>query len=127
MGKLTGKAYRPSNGTEGMYFTDKYCMNCIQGDPNPEGKKQCEILLATLIYNVNEKGYPPEWQYNDDDEPVCTNWKKWDWGNDGDPDDPDNPNYRPPDDPNQLCFPFLFDEIGINEVEKKDSELPICL
>ena len=25
--------------------------------------------------------------------------------------------YRPPDNPNQLCFPFIFDEIGIGKTE----------
>lgn len=73
------------------------------------------------MHNLNEKGYPEEWQYNDEGWPVCTAWKKWDWGRDGDPNDPDNPNYRPPDvdNPNQLCLPFLFDELGIKKIQPK--------
>lgn len=35
------------------------------------------------------------------------------WDNDTGPDDPENPKHVPPDDPNQLCLPFIFDEIGI--------------
>lgn len=115
------RKYRPSNGTEGECFVDTYCMNCFHCDPNPEGKKQCQILMRSLLYNTNEPGYPEEWIYDDKDEPTCTNYKKWDWGNDGNPDDPDNPNYRPPEDPNQLCFPFIFDEIGIPKTEQQTA------
>lgn len=111
MKKNNKRPYCPSNGTEGMWFTDKYCMNCFHCDPDPEGKKQCEILMRSMLYHVNEPGYPKEWIYNEDNEPTCTNYKKWDWGNDGNPDDPENPNYTPPDDPNQLCLPFMINDI----------------
>lgn len=105
------KKYRPSNGSEGDWFMDKYCMNCLHCDPNPEGKKQCEILLRSLVYGANEPEYPTEWTYDENDKPICTSYTKWDWGKDGDPDDPDNPNAPIPVDPNQLCIPFIFDEI----------------
>lgn len=111
--KSSGKPFQPSNGTEGMIFTDAFCMNCIHCDPDPNGKKQCMILCKTMLYTPKDKEYPEEWVFNDEGWPVCTNWRKWDWGNDGDPDDRDNPNYTQPDNPNQLCFPFIFDEIGI--------------
>lgn len=115
MGKWyqAGEPYQPSNGTEGMWFTENFCMNCIHCDPNPEGEKQCDILCRSLLFKIGDKEYPTEWQYGDNDNPICTNWVKWDWDNDGNPDDPENPNWRPPDDPNQLCLPFIFDEIGI--------------
>jgi hypothetical protein len=64
-------------------------------------------------YDVKDPEYPREWCYDESGKPTCTAWVKWDWGTDGDPDDPDNPKYRPPDDPNQLCMPFIFDEIGV--------------
>ena len=105
------KPYRPSNGTEGMWFEEEYCMQCLHCDPNPEGKKQCKIMMRAFLYNINEPNYPKEWIYDENDEPTCTKWQKWDWGDKGDPDDPDNPNWIPPTDPNQLCMPFEINAI----------------
>ncbi len=113
------RKYRPSNGTEGMGFIETYCANCIHENPNPELKPNCDILSRTMWYGVNDKEYPTEWVYNEDNKPCCTEFKKWDWGNDGDPNDRDNPKAPVPDDPNQLCFPFIFDEIGIKEPQKQ--------
>lgn len=107
------KKYRPSNGTEGMGFTETYCMNCIHCDPNPDGKKQCDILMRSMCYDLKDKEYPEEWTYDENNRPICTNWQKWDWGNDGDPDDRDNPTAPMPFNPNQLVMPFILDEIGI--------------
>lgn len=106
------RKYRPSNGTEGMGFTEHFCDNCINQHPDPDNKKQCKILMRSMCYDLKDPEYPSEWTYDEQNRPTCTAFIKWDWGNDGDPDDPDNPNYRPPDNPNQLCLPFIFDEIG---------------
>lgn len=108
------KKYRPSNGTEGEAFMDHFCYKCINLDPNPDGKRQCEILMRSMCHNIHDPAYPSEWCYDDYNHPVCTAWRKWDWGNDGDPDDPDNPRAPIPENPNQLCFPFIFDELEIN-------------
>lgn len=106
------KPYQPSNGTEGGMFAEKYCMNCLHCDPDPDGEKQCQILCASMCFSVGEKGYPEEWVYIDD-KPTCTKYQKWDWGNDGNPDDPDNPKAPPVDDPNQLVMPFIIEGIKI--------------
>lgn len=119
MGKRTGEKYQPSNGTEGMSFTDHYCMNCLHCDPNPEGKKQCLILCNALCYNINDKEYPKEWTYDENDNPICTNWQKWDWGNDGDPDNLDNPRAPVPYDPNQLVLFSVTDDILENHKPNK--------
>lgn len=103
--------YRPSNGTEGTCFEEKFCMNCINCDPNPNGKKQCDIWMHAIMFDLNDEEYPKEWVYDHEDNPTCTAHVKWDWGNDGNPDDPDNPKVVPPDDPNQLCLPFEFNSI----------------
>ncbi len=118
MGKYTGKPYQPSNGTEGMWFMEEYCMNCLHCDPDPNGRKQCEVMCAAMCYNIDEPKYPKEWVYDENDHASCSKWQKWDWSNDGDPDDRDNPKAPIPENPNQLCLPFIFDEIGIkvNEV-----------
>lgn len=105
--------YRPSNGTEGMMFTEHFCDRCINQHPDPDNKKQCMILCRSMCYSVDEPEYPEEWIYDENDRPTCTAWIKWDWGNDGDPDDRDNPKAPMPFNPNQLVMPFILDEIGI--------------
>ena len=106
------RPYRPSSGTEGMWFEEKFCMQCLHCDPNPDGAKQCDILCRAFCFDIGEEHYPNEWVYDVNDQPTCTNWQKWDWGNDGDPDDPDNPKAPPPPpDPNQLdLFPLYPSE-----------------
>lgn len=126
-----GEIYEPSNGTEGMIFTDKFCMQCLHCDPDPEGEKQCEILCATMCFSKKDKEYPREWIYDAEGNPTCTKWQKWDWGNDGDPDDPDNPNKPPyePNDPNQLMMFSVADEVlqnhKVEEVISKIKQQPV--
>ncbi len=110
------KKYRPSNGTEGMWFDDKFCANCIHQNPNPDLKPQCMIVCNAMCYYTNEPEYPKEWIYDANNEPTCTKFKKWDWGNDGDPNDPDNPLAPISTSPNQLqmlfnCEPKLLEPL----------------
>jgi hypothetical protein len=118
------RKYRPSNGTEGMSFTDKFCDNCIHECPLIESKKKCEILTLTHFHEIDEPEYPNEWIYDDEGKPTCTAFVKWDWDNDGDPDDPDNPKAPPPPpDPNQIdLFPLYPDE---RDFIKKQRAKPI--
>jgi len=106
------KKYRPSNGTEGCGFIESFCDNCLNQHPDPDNPKQCMILCRSLCHDVHEKEYPEEWTYDEKGEPTCTAFVKWDWGKD------DDGNWKEPppppfDDPNQLCFPFIFDELNI--------------
>lgn len=110
------KKYRPSNGTEGMWFDDKFCANCIHQNPNPDLKPQCMIVCNAMCYYTNEPEYPKEWIYDANNQPTCTKFKKWDWGNDGDPNDPENPLAPTPTSPNQLqmlfnCEPKLLEPL----------------
>lgn len=117
-----GEKYRPSNGTEGDCFTHDHCGQCIHEKfwhTQKHGDKQCEIFSRTLLYNHWEPQYPSEWTYNEIGEPVCTEFKKWDWGNDGDPDDPQNPKAPTPIDPNQLCLPFEIINVEENILQKE--------
>ena len=102
---LAGKPYLPSNGTEGMNFTGRFCDNCIHQHPDPDSDHQCNnILLESLIGNQ-----PKEWIYDSDGFGTCTAFKKWDWGNDKDGwNEPPEPE---PISPNQLVFPFLIFDI----------------
>ncbi len=104
--------YRPSNGSEGMWFMEKFCENCIHDNPDLEKESpRCEIIALTMCLDAEDDRYPEEWTYDADGNPVCTNFKKWDWGNDGDPEDPDNPKSPVPVDPKQLCLPFEVNAI----------------
>jgi hypothetical protein len=118
------RKYRPSNGTEGDYFMSKFCYQCIHDNPDYNAKEpRCEIMTLTMCLDLNDKEYPKEWCYGEDGKPKCTNFVKWDWGNDGDPNDPDNPKAPIPDDPNQLCMPFIIDEIERNTVRMEEKVL----
>jgi hypothetical protein len=109
------KKYRPSSGSEGIWFCGMFCDQCINQHPDPNNKKQCMILCRTLCHSINEPEYPTEWVYDENNNPTCTAFVKWDWNNDGDPDDPDNPKAPIPENPMQLTMPFIFDEIGISK------------
>lgn len=116
--ELAGSSFEPSNGTEGMVFTESFCEQCIHQHPDPDHEKQCMILMRTLIYHSRDSEYPKEWIFNAKGWPVCTSWHKWDWGNDGDPDDRDNPKFPgpPSGDPNQLLMPFdIWDLLGVTD------------
>ena len=118
---MGNKKYRPSNGTEGLGFVEHYCANCIHGKYEHTGDTNdnpCEILTRSFMCGIDDKDYPEEWQYDDSNRPTCTAWKKWDWGRDDDGNwiEPAPP---PTDDPNQLCMPFLFDELEIPKITKQ--------
>ena len=62
--KKESNSYRPSNETEGMFFTDQFCERCKKG--------KCEILALTMSLDVNDVGYPSEWIHDDNGKPTCT-------------------------------------------------------
>jgi len=63
-----GKPYRPSNGTEGEIFMEKWCERCmLDTEDNP-----CEILTSTLAFEIDDPEYPKEWRYDFDGRPMCT-------------------------------------------------------
>lgn len=109
------KPYRPSNGSEGDWFTSKFCSNCFHGKYEHTGDvndKPCVIIDASFC------GYAKEWIYDEQMKPGCTAFVKWDWNQDDDGNWNDPPP-EPIDDPNQLCMPFIFDEIGIEKTPAK--------
>jgi len=99
------ESYQPSNGSEGIWFTEKFCMQCKNCNPDPEGEKQCNILLRSLCYKIGDGEYPKEWIYKDS-EPTCLSYINWNWKLLGDPDDPENENYQIPFNPNQTILKF---------------------
>ena len=94
----------PSNGTEGIWFTSKFCDTCMFQHPDPNSNHQCnDVLIESLLGNQ-----PDEWIYDSLGHPTCTKYVNWDWGNENDgwndPHDPDGP--LAPINPSQLLIPF---------------------
>ena len=101
--------YRPSNGSEGMAFQEKFCESCIHEKfihTAADGDKQCDILSRSMIYDVEDFDYPEEWIYDRHDRPTCTKFYRWDWGNVEDGLNEPDENEIPVEDPDQLK---LFD------------------
>lgn len=126
MPQCAGKKFRPSNGTEGMIFTDAFCEHCIHEKfmhTGELGDKQCDIFNRSFLHDLDDPEYPDEFIFNAEGWPVCTNWVKWDWNKDDDNDQWNDPPDPEPYNPNQLVFPFIFDEIWNTEDIKTDADL----
>lgn len=67
------RPYRPSNGTEGMIFDDRWCSNCARDAAwrEDDSKEPCGILSRTFLYEIDDPDYPTEW-IEDDAGPRCT-------------------------------------------------------
>ena len=63
------KKYRPSNGSEGEMFMERWCYQCRK-DNYPDGDG-CEIIVRSMGFAVDEEGYPAEWTF-DEGQPCCT-------------------------------------------------------
>lgn len=123
---MIGKPYRPSNGTEGDCFLSNYCAHCLYDHPHPEKEPKCDILTASMCFGKDEPGYPQEWVWAMSDRfdgvyPTCTKYVHWDWGTDDEPNEPPPP--PEPENPNQLCMPFIIDEIEQSRTCEKCTEL----
>jgi hypothetical protein len=118
---MSAKKYRPSNGSEGEYFMSSHCYQCIHDNGE---NKTCGILMRTMCFDLSDKEYPEEWTFDDNGKATCTAWKKWDWGKDDDGNWIEPPPL-PVDNPNQLCMPFIFDELEIqkSKTNQDDSQM----
>jgi hypothetical protein len=67
------RLYRPANGTEGEMFKARFCDRCERDREWRERERNpCEILTTTLCLMPEDEGYPTEWRYDDEGDPVCT-------------------------------------------------------
>jgi len=67
-----GEPYRPSNGDEGERFMASFCFKCaLDRSDDP-----CQIINATMVYEVDDSRYPQEWQYGDDGQPFCSKFER---------------------------------------------------
>lgn len=60
--------YRPSCGSEGADFMDRWCGKCAN-DVTGSG---CEIAARTMIFAVTDPEYPDEWREDGPSGPRCT-------------------------------------------------------
>lgn len=69
---MTTEPYRPSNGTEGEMFYERWCANCER-----ERGKKCRILTLTFALDIDDPHYPKQWVCDTDvpyleSNPRCT-------------------------------------------------------
>ncbi len=74
------RCYRPSTGTEGACFIERWCFNCKHDQPYRDGDfgDSCPIVANSFVYDVEDPNYPPEWQYGADGIPICTAFQEID-------------------------------------------------
>ncbi|WP_299378473.1 hypothetical protein [uncultured Kiloniella sp.] len=65
-----GKPYRPSNGTEGDFFIDAWCVNCYRFDEE-DGPFNCPIYERMMCHQIGEEGYPQELVWGETGQPLC--------------------------------------------------------
>jgi len=66
--------YQPSSGIEGDAFMQSHCYKCIKFPDDSNAKGQCEIVLASMAFDIDDKRYPKQWRYQDG-APTCTAFK----------------------------------------------------
>lgn len=79
---MDNRQYRPSNGTEGAAFIEKWCGTCARDKVCSEGKdidectddELCDILAKTFVFELDNPNYPGEWVYDQHGRPYCMAW-----------------------------------------------------
>lgn len=67
--------YRPSNGSEGVDFMERFCFRCERDAKfqiSQKAEDGCPIVAASFMYQLDDDGYPKEWRYGKDENPTCT-------------------------------------------------------
>lgn len=68
------RLYRPSNGFEGMDFMERFCEQCTKDD-HGQGEKVCDIIGASMVYDIDEPEYPNAWRYDGEGKPHCAQFE----------------------------------------------------
>jgi hypothetical protein len=70
--RRTNFNYRPGNGSEGEWFDSKWCSRCKRdAEYRERDENGCGILAKALMYDIGDPGYPTEWTFNRDNDPIC--------------------------------------------------------
>ena len=67
---MSGKPYRPSNGTEGEMFEKEFCHRCTRW--NGDDPNECDISMRAFFCDVADARYPIEWTHDSEGQPMCT-------------------------------------------------------
>jgi len=60
-------------------FMDRFCYQCVHDDEfQRTGDNGCETLAYTLVFKVDDEGYPKEWVRDDKGYPICTKFRRTD-------------------------------------------------
>lgn len=73
------KKYRPSTGSEGADFMDRFCDRCKRDEAfqrDPGNNDGCAIAARTMAHSIDEPGYPSEWTFDDDGFPYCSAFER---------------------------------------------------
>jgi hypothetical protein len=71
--------YRPSTGSEGVWFIGRWCGDCKHDEAfweDPCSENSCPIVAATFCYEVDDPQYPAEWTYDANGNPICTAFER---------------------------------------------------
>lgn len=69
-----GQPYRPSNGTEGEFFHERWCADCKRDaafQQDPDFGDSCPLICNAMAFNIGHPEYPTEWIYGEDGQPEC--------------------------------------------------------
>jgi hypothetical protein len=62
-----GESFRPSNGTEGEMFMERWCHQCVK-DINGD----CNIITDAMMFDIDDHEYPRAWIHDATGQPSCT-------------------------------------------------------
>ena len=75
----TREPYRPSNGTEGEMFMERWCADCARDHAHredPDAANGCEIIVMAMCHNITDPDYPKAWVWNEKGQPICTEFEE---------------------------------------------------
>jgi hypothetical protein len=65
--------YQPGSGMEGALFMESFCDRCERDAAFRAGAgDSCPIVAATMILDIEDPDYPPEWREDGPEGPRCT-------------------------------------------------------
>lgn len=70
-----GQPYRPSTGTEGAAFQERWCDQCARDAAfrdDPDFGTGCQIVADTFALDITNPKYPKEWVFDREGRPCCT-------------------------------------------------------
>lgn len=69
---LAGQKWRPSNGTEGEIFSERWCAGCRRDAAfRADEGDSCPIICNAMAFDTGHPDYPAAWQYGPDGQPIC--------------------------------------------------------